>query len=396
MALQGLLFDLDGTLLDSNHFHVRAWRRALLESGFDVPESRIAPEIGKGGDKLIPSLLGDEDQPRDKKLEEDYGRLFLDLIKAEPVPIIPGARELARAARKRGIQTALATSSKEEFLSAVEDSCGWKFLADFDAVVTSSDVENSKPDPDVPAAAQKKLGLSPAQCALVGDTPYDAQSCRSAGLVCLGVASSGLGFTEDELREAGARRVWKNAQALLDDLDNAILTASPQKISLSAQVLEALMGQALETACEGVEAGEVPIGAVLADGEGRVFARAFNRMNATQNKTSHAEIECFAAAAGKVPLDARDLILVSTLEPCVMCTGAAMEAAVETVVFALEAPYDSGTQRVRAPRSPESQMPRIVGGVRRAQAREQFVSWLEANQDTDQAAFIEQLLEATR
>jgi tRNA(adenine34) deaminase len=94
-----------------------------------------------------------------------------------------------------------------------------------------------------------------------------------------------------------------------------------------------------------------------------VVARGFNEMNRTQNKTAHAEIVTFAKAAGKLPLDARDFVLASTLEPCVMCTGAAMAAAVDTIVYGLQAPADSGTGRVRPPASPESQMPRIVGDV---------------------------------
>jgi tRNA(Arg) A34 adenosine deaminase TadA len=115
-------------------------------------------------------------------------------------------------------------------------------------------------------------------------------------------------------------------------------------------------------------------------------------MNRTQNKTAHAEIVTFARVAGKVPLDARDLILASTLEPCVMCTGAAMEAAVDTIVYALRAPADSGTGRVRPPESPEAQMPRIVGEVLAAESRRLFERWLEANRGEPQAAYVEQLL----
>jgi tRNA(adenine34) deaminase len=118
-------------------------------------------------------------------------------------------------------------------------------------------------------------------------------------------------------------------------------------------------------------------------------------MNASQNKTAHAEIVAFQNAAGKVPLDARDLILVSTLEPCVMCTGAAMEAAVDTIVFALRAPADNGSTRVNPPQSPESQMPRIVGRVLESEARALFEEWLQHDLPEAQRKFGEQLLALT-
>ena len=158
---------------------------------------------------------------------------------------------------------------------------------------------------------------------------------------------------------------------------------------------EPLMREALATAREGMENGEAPIGCVIARGDGRIVARAWNAMNRTGNKTAHAEIMAFAEAAGRVPLDARDLVMVSTLEPCVMCTGAAMEAAVATIVFGLRAPADSGTGRVRPPESPESSMPAIVGDVLAAESRALFEEWLEDNGDREQAAYVRQLLART-
>ena len=156
-----------------------------------------------------------------------------------------------------------------------------------------------------------------------------------------------------------------------------------------------LMRQALAAARDGMANGEAPIGCVIARGDGRIVARAYNSMNRTGNKTAHAEIMAFAEAAGQVPLDARDLVMVSTLEPCVMCTGAAMEAAVATIVYGLRAPADSGTGRVRPPDSPESAMPAIVGDVLAAESRALFAEWLVDNGDTPQAAYVKQLLGLT-
>lgn len=158
---------------------------------------------------------------------------------------------------------------------------------------------------------------------------------------------------------------------------------------------EPLMRAALAVAREGMAHGEAPIGCVIARGDGRIVARAHNAMNRTGNKTAHAEIMAFAAAAGQVPLDARDLVMVSTLEPCVMCTGAAMEAAVATIVFGLRAPADSGTGRVRPPGSPESAMPAFIGDVLAGESRALFEEWLAEHKGTPQAAYVEQLLALT-
>ena len=395
MALDAMIFDLDGTLLDSNDLHVRAWESALKDNGFEILASRLKREIGKGGDQLLPSLLGEIDAATDQKLRDAYAAHIKQILQKETVQVLAGARELLGELKNRGLKLALATSSKSEFLALMERSSDWNFQDEFDVVVTSSDAEKSKPAPDVISVALEKLGLSPAQCAFVGDTIYDAQACRGAGVVCFGVLSSGMGVTDAQLREAGAREVWDDCAAILDNLDDALQTASPNSLRLDSDAMKTLMQHALQAARDGVAAGEAPIGCVLARGNGKIIAQTWNQMNATQMKTAHAEIMAFREAAGKAPLDAKDLILISTLEPCVMCLGAAMEAGVDTIIYALEAPYDSGTQRVAAPRTPESQMPRIIGGIERQTSRELFEDWYSQNAETDQAAFVKLLLEGT-
>jgi tRNA(Ile)-lysidine synthase len=183
---------------------------------------------------------------------------------------------------------------------------------------------------------------------------------------------------------------------MLANLDDALGKASPGPLRLTRQRLEALMHEALAAARDGMDAGEAPIGCVLARGDGTVFARAYNELNRTGVKTAHAEMAAFARSAGKVPPEARDLLLVSTLEPCVMCTGAAMEAAVDTIVYGLRAPADSGTRRVEPPQSPECQMPRIVGGVLARESRSLFEQWLrKPGNSPQQVAFVKQLLALT-
>ena len=393
MALDGLIFDVDGTLVDTNTTHIEAFRRAFETCGFGIPPDRIAPEVGKGGDHLIPALIGeDANEKHGEKIKEIYGEEFLKLAAEQTFAPLPGAPELLKEARRRDLKLAIATSADSKYFEAICRSSKVDWASLVDVVVTAGDAEKSKPDPDIIEAALKKLHLSPAQCAMIGDTPHDAEACRLSGLVCLGVLSGGLGTTQESLREAGARKVYVDCDELLDSFDATIELCSPGSAHLSFKVLQSLMREALQTARDGMADGEAPIGCVLADGSGQIIARGYNRMNASQNKTAHAEIVTFANAAGKVPLDARDLILVSTLEPCVMCTGAAMEAAIDTIVYALKAPMDSGTSRVRAPRSPESQMPRIVGEILPDESRALFKEWLKRNRDSDQAAYIKQLL----
>lgn len=395
--LTALLFDLDGTLVDTNAAHVEAWVRAFARHGYQVHADRIGPEIGKGGDNLVPDVLGAEAEATDgEALRAASQEEYLRLARERRFRVFDGARALLEELRRRGIRTALATSSGNEHLDATFASAGEDLRPLMDVVVGKSDVEHSKPYPDPIIAAVERLGVSPAECAMVGDTPYDALSAKRAGVLTLGVLSSGLGFDERALVSAGARRTWRDVAHLGAELDDVLRTASPGSARLTAALLERLMREALAVADEGMAAGEAPIGCVIADGGGRVLARAHNAMNRTQDKTAHAEILAFRALAGRVPLDARDLLMVSTLEPCVMCTGAAMESAVDTIAFALDAPADNGTARVRPPESPESQMPRIVGGVLAAESRALFERWLDAHRGEPQAAYVEQLLARTR
>ncbi len=394
MALDGVIFDLDGTLIDTNRWHVEAWVRAMASRGFPIAADRIALEIGKGGDHLVPAVLGPATAEREgQALAAAQQAAFLEIAERERFSVFPAVPELLRALRDRGIRTALATSSDDRHLEATLDSAGLDLRALVDRVVTKSSATSSKPDPDLVEAALEALGLGAAQCAMVGDTIFDAEACRRAGVVCLGVLSGGT--PAEPLLGAGARAVWRDTGHLLGELDRALEIASPGPGRLDRAAAERLMREALAAACEGLGRGEVPIGAVVARGDGTVIARGWNSLQHTRSRTAHAEMVAFAEAAGRVPADARDLVLVTTLEPCVMCTGAAMEAAVDTIVFGLHAPADSGTLRVRPPESPESQLPRVVGGVLADESRALFVEWLRTNGNPQQRPFVEQLLALT-
>lgn len=163
--------------------------------------------------------------------------------------------------------------------------------------------------------------------------------------------------------------------------------------------LVALMALALQQARAALEAGEAPIGCVIAVADGSVVGSGHNRMRQSRNLTSHAEIEAFADAAGRLEPGAAGVIMVSTLEPCVMCTGAAMESGVGVIAYGLQAPADSGTGRVRPPESPGASLPRVIGGIAAGESRALFEEWLARHAGDEsrdeQRAFIQQLLALT-
>jgi tRNA(adenine34) deaminase len=302
--------------------------------------------------------------------------------------------ELLDVVRGRGLKVILATSSQKKQLATFQEYSGVDLEAACDVLVTADDAAESKPAPDIVAAAAREARLSPAQCAMVGDTLYDMQSAKHAGVIGLGVLS---GYQSREmLKQAGARLVYQDVAEMLDKLHDAVHRASPTMVHLTTELLESLMREALAAAREGMAVGEAPIGCVVAEGQGRIVACGFNRLNQSRDRTAHAEIVALRAAAGKVPDDAKDLILVSTLEPCVMCSGAAMEAAVDTIAFGLPAPADGGTGRVQPPQSPESQMPRIVGDILARESRALFEEFLKIASNPQQRAFTVQLLSMTK
>jgi HAD superfamily hydrolase (TIGR01509 family) len=391
MALDAMIFDVDGTLVDTNTLHVEAWRRSFESLGYQINADRIGVEVGKGGDLLVPSILGKQADDKDgDALRAQQPKEFKALAEEKGIKIFSGAIELLGELRRRKIKTVLATSSNKKQFETIEQIIKVKWREHVDDIVDADDIEKSKPHPDLVHAAVKKLGVSPAQCAMVGDTIWDAKSARGGGVVTVGVTSGGN--AREDLYGAGARLVYRDVGDILDHLDEVLTKCSPGDAHLTFDVLDRLMTEAMAVARDAMKAGEAPIGCVLARGDGVIIARGHNEQNRSQNKTAHAEIVTFARAAGKVPLDAKDLVLACTLEPCVMCTGAAMESAVDTIVFALPAPADSGSQRVTPPQTPESQMPRMIGGIRQEQSRALFEDFLKTNPRPEQREYVEQLL----
>lgn len=394
MSLQALLFDLDGTLIDTNLIHANAFAQAFEENGYKVAVDRIAIEIGKGGDLLVGAILGASANEKDgDTIRENWEKHYLAAVKSGPIKVFEGAVEIIEKAKARGLQVALATSGESSVMDAVEASSGVKWRELFATVATSEDAQTSKPAPDVVSAATQKLGVPPLACAFVGDTIYDARACREAGVACLCV---GDGQHEAaDLREAGARAVYPTLAEMNDHFDEAIRIASPGAIKWSDAKIEELMNEALSCACEATKPqfGEIPIGAIVCNGDGEIVAHAFNCNQMANSSIAHAEMEVLEIAAKNPNFNREGAILVTTLEPCVMCAGAAMEANIESVIYGLKAPFNGGVSRVSGIRTPGARFPRFLGGVLKGESAKLLSDWLENNADASGAAFVKQLLD---
>ncbi|MEA3052954.1 MAG: hypothetical protein QOG72_1857 [Sphingomonadales bacterium] len=208
---RAVLFDVDGTLVDTNDLHAAAWREAFLNFGLDKPIEEIRWQIGKGGDNLIPALFPGLAEDRREALEDFRGELFKRDYLPRAVPF-PGVRALFERLVADDIRIVLASSSHSE---EVDYYLGLIGAADLVSATTSKDdVENSKPCPDIFAAALAKVApLVAEEAAVVGDTPWDAKAAARLGLRTIGFRSGG--FPDEALAEAGACALYDGPEDLL-------------------------------------------------------------------------------------------------------------------------------------------------------------------------------------
>lgn len=217
MTKRAAILDIDGTLVDSNYEHVRAWYDAFRQFGIVVPEAWIHRSIGMGGDKLVPHLLNsDENDPRVKPLSDAHDRIFRAQY-IEGIQALPGTAAFFDCLEQHGYAMALATSAKPDELEHYIRLLG---LGDrLAATVSKGDVQETKPAPEIFAVACEKLGLDPSRGIAVGDSVWDAESAGRVGLRLVGVCTGG--FDDDELLEAGAAAVYKDLPQLLDCWDDS-------------------------------------------------------------------------------------------------------------------------------------------------------------------------------
>ena len=218
MALPAALLDLDGTLVDTNYHHALAWYRAFRDHGIVLALWRIHRHIGMGGDQLVRALAGDEaERERGDELRSAENVLYKALI-AETEPL-EGARDFVAELQRRGHAVVLASSSKADDLEHYLDLLGVRELVD--AWTDADDVEASKPEPDLVHAALEQAGAGDA--VFVGDTRWDIEAAAKADVPTIAVVTGG--WSEQELREAGAVCVYESIVALASDLDATPLAA---------------------------------------------------------------------------------------------------------------------------------------------------------------------------
>ena len=208
-----IIFDIDGTLLDSVDYHARAWHETFARYGIDVPLADVRWQIGKGGDQLMPVFVPKEMLHRvEKEMQAERTRHFKDTYLPLVKPF-PDVRRLFERLKSEGKQVVLASSGSRDEVER------YKQIAEIDDLVesdtSSDDAERSKPHPDIFLAALKKLGdISRQRVVVVGDTPYDAEAAGKAGLRTVGVLCGG--FPEDTLRTAGCVALYRDPAHLLE------------------------------------------------------------------------------------------------------------------------------------------------------------------------------------
>jgi HAD superfamily hydrolase (TIGR01509 family) len=212
------LLDIDGTLVDTNYQHTLAWYRAFCEHNIVLPVWRIHRHIGMGGDQLVPALTGEQvERERGDDIRDAESRCYGQLIgEARPTQ---DARRLIEDLHERGHTVLLASSAKRqeldhylELLDARELVDGW---------TSSADVEKTNPAPDIVQAALDRAGIQPDDAVMVGDSPWDAEAAARAGVETIAVMTGG--FSEEELKHAGATAVYESVAELRRDLDGTPL-----------------------------------------------------------------------------------------------------------------------------------------------------------------------------
>jgi phosphoglycolate phosphatase-like HAD superfamily hydrolase len=217
---KAVIFDIDGTLLDSVDFHAHAWVEAFRDYGHDVEFQAVRDQIGKGGDQLMPVFLSpSEIDAQGKVLQERQSEIFKERYLPK-VMAFPEVRGLFQRLLEHGIQVALASSAAGDELETYKQIAGIEDLIDVET--SSDDADKSKPHPDIFEAAIQQLGGVPrASIYVVGDTPYDAEAARKAGVRTIGVTCGG--WSEDELKRSGCTEVYEDPADLLDRYDESPL-----------------------------------------------------------------------------------------------------------------------------------------------------------------------------
>ena len=204
-----VVLDVDGTLMDTNYLHTEAWARACEEVGHRVPRVKLHKEVGKGAELLIREFV--EDDEKVEKIQALHSEVYAGL--QEYGHPLPGAKELISSLKEQGYEVWFVTSAKDEELEHHMQEL--EAEGNIDGVVNSSDVENSKPAPDIFEETLRRAGASADETVAVGDAVWYVEAAREAGIRTVAVLSGGA-FDKEDLEEAGAVAVYEDCAALLD------------------------------------------------------------------------------------------------------------------------------------------------------------------------------------
>lgn len=210
-----MLFDIDGTLVDSNYVHVAAWTRAFHTEGLAVPTWRIHRSVGMDGDTLVETLSRGADDAVQQRLSELHSMYYQE--NAALLSPLPGARKLLERVTQAGLQVVLATSAPEDELRILRKVLDCEDL--ISAVTSSEDVDMAKPDPGIIQVALERAGVTAQRAVFVGDAVWDAKAAGRAGVTCIGLRSGGI--SDSELESAGAAAIYDDAATLFDHFDTS-------------------------------------------------------------------------------------------------------------------------------------------------------------------------------
>jgi len=218
--IRAVIFDIDGTLVDSVDLHAQAWQEAFAHFGHEVAFADVRAQIGKGGDQLMPVFLSQEElDRRGDEIEAHRSDLFKKRYLSQ-VRAFPAVRQLLKRILVNGQQIALASSAKADELSSYKEIAGIADLVDEET--SSDDAERSKPHPDIFEAVLSRLGgIDPNEAIVVGDSPYDAEAASKIGLRTIGVLCGG--FPEQDLSRAGCIKIYRNPADLLSRFEQSPL-----------------------------------------------------------------------------------------------------------------------------------------------------------------------------
>lgn len=210
-TLLAALFDVDGTLVDTNYLHAVTWWQAFAQAGHDVPMTAIHHAVGMGSDQLLDALLpADRDSAADAGIRAAHTALYATYwSRLKP---LPGAADLVRACHAAGLRVVLASSADAHEFAVLRRVLGAEDA--IDDATSAADVDASKPAPDLVDVALRKAGTGPGEAVFVGDTVWDVQACQRAGVPCIGLRSGGI--SAQELLGAGASAVFAGAAELLE------------------------------------------------------------------------------------------------------------------------------------------------------------------------------------